>query len=102
METLNNNYNQLSNNIHSELADAKNGLDVNRERLKVQQDNMALAGEVRDMATEKYREGVGSNLEVINAEQDYKEAETNYLEALYNSILSKINLDIALGIIHQQ
>lgn len=101
METLNNNYKQLSNNIASELADAKNGLDVNKERLEVQQSNMELAAEVRDMVTEKYREGVGSNLEVINAEQDYKEAETNYLEALYNSILSKINLDIALGKIHQ-
>ena len=102
METLNNNYNQLSNNIQSELADAKNGLDVNRGRLEVQESNMELAAEVRDMATEKYREGVGSNLEVINAEQDYKEAETNFLEALYNSILSKINLEIALGKIHQQ
>lgn len=101
METLNNNYKQLSNNIASELADAKNGLDVNKERLEVQQSNMELAAEVRDMVTEKYREGVGSNLEVINAEQDYKEAETNFLEALYNSILSKINLDIALGKIHQ-
>ena len=102
MQTLDNNYKQLSNNIQSELADAKNGLDVNKQRLDVQIANMELAAEVRDMATEKYREGVGSNLEVINAEQDYKEAETNFLEALYNSILSKINLDIALGIIHQQ
>jgi len=102
METLNNNYKQLTNNIYSELADAKNGLDVNKGRLEVQESNMELAAEVRDMATEKYREGVGSNLEVLNAEQDYKEAETNYLEALYNSILSKINLEIALGKIHKQ
>ena len=100
IETLDNSYKLLVNNINFQITDAKNGLDVNLRRLEVQKTNMELATEVREVATEKYREGVGSNLEVLNAEKDYKEAETNYLEALFNAIISKVDLDLALGKLH--
>ncbi len=101
LQTLDNNYKLLANNINFEVIDAKNSLDVNLQKLTVQQANIDLAREVRDITTEKYREGVGSNLEVLNAEKDYKEAETNYLEALYNAVISKVDLDLALGKLHQ-
>lgn len=97
LETLNNQYRQLSNSISQELRAAKNTLDVSLEQLEVQEANMELAREVSDISKEKYSAGVGSNLEVTNAEKDYKEAETNYLNALYNAIIAKVDLDKALG-----
>jgi len=100
--TLDNQYKMLTNNMNQQLLDARQSLDVNLERLAVQEANLDLAKEVSDITREKYREGVGSNLEVLNAEEDYKEAETNYLSALYQAIIAKIDLDKALGKLKNQ
>ena len=97
LETLNNQYGLLTNNLRQEFLNARNILEVSLEQLEVQEANMALAQEVNEITKEKYREGVGSNLEVTNAEKDYKEAETNYLNALYNAIIAKVDLDKSLG-----
>ena len=97
LETLNNQYSLLTNSLTQEFENAKRNLNVSLEQLEVQESNMELAQEVSSITKEKYKEGVGSNLEVTNAEKDYKEAETNYLNALYNAIISKVDLDKALG-----
>ena len=97
LETLNNQYSLLTNNLTQEFENAKRNLDVSLEQLEVQKSNMELAQDVSSITKEKYKEGVGSNLEVTNAEKDYKEAETNYLNALYNAIIAKVDLDKALG-----
>ncbi|PIQ48825.1 MAG: hypothetical protein COW03_07910 [Cytophagales bacterium CG12_big_fil_rev_8_21_14_0_65_40_12] len=97
LETLNNQYNLLTNSLQNELITSKNNLDVSLEQLEVQKANMELAQEVSGITREKYKAGVGSNIEVINAEKDYKEAEINYLTALYNAIIAKVDLDKSLG-----
>lgn len=97
LETLNQQYQLTRNNLENELENAQSTLDVNLEKLEVQEANLALAQEVIDVTTAKFREGVGSNLELVNAEQSYKIAEVNYLTALYNAIRAKIDLDKALG-----
>ncbi len=97
LETLNNQYSLLTNDLRQQLLNAKDALDINLQKLKVQEENMDLAREVTDITREKYKEGVGANLEVINAEKDYKAAEINYLSALYEAIIAKIDLDKALG-----
>ena len=97
LETLNNQYSLLSNDLQQQLLNAKETLDVSLQRLEVQEANMELAKEVGEITSEKFKEGVGTNLEVINAEKDYKEAEINYLSALYDAIIAKVDLDKALG-----
>lgn len=97
LETLDNQYSLLTNSLKQELLNSRNALDVSLTRLEVQKDNMELAKEVSDVTREKYGEGIGSNLEVINAEDDYKKAEINYLSALYDAIIAKVDLDKALG-----
>ena len=97
LETLNYQSSLLTNSLRQQLIDAKKALDVNLERLTVQEDNMELAQEVADVTRAKYTEGVGSNLELIDADQAYKIAEINYLTALYDAIVAKIDLDKALG-----
>ena len=102
LQTLDNQYRLLSNDLNNQLLSAREALDVSLRRLEVQEANMELAQEVNDITREKYREGVGSNLEVLNADEDFKEAETNYLSALYDAIIAKVDLDKALGKLKKQ
>ncbi len=102
LQTLDNQYKQLTNSLSQDLINAREALDISLERLEVQQANLDLAKEVSDITREKYREGVGSNLEVLNAEKDYKESETNYLSALYDAIIAKVDLNKALGKLKDQ
>jgi len=62
-----------------------------------QKKNTELARNIYETAKKKYEAGVGSNLEIIIAETSLKEAETNYLSAIYDLVVAKIDLDKALG-----
>ncbi|MBZ0098321.1 MAG: TolC family protein, partial [Taibaiella sp.] len=62
-----------------------------------QKENMALAEEVYNISQTKYREGVGSSLEVMDAETALKEAQTNYFNALYDANTARVSLLKALG-----
>lgn len=65
--------------------------------LETQKRNMDLAQEIVRVSKIKYKEGVGSNIEVINAESDFKEAQTNYFAALYDLMIAKVDLSKAKG-----
>ncbi len=65
--------------------------------LETQTRNVDLAKEVVRVTKIKYKEGVGSNIEVINAESAYKEAQTNYFSALYDMLIAKVDLSKAKG-----
>ena len=65
----------------------------------MQEENLQLAKEVFEIARIKYNEGVGSNLEVVEADASLITAEVNYLGALYDGLISKVNLEKALGLL---
>ena len=65
--------------------------------LESRKSNMALAEEIARVSKIKFQEGVGSNLEVITAETELREAQTNYYSALYDALISKVDLDVATG-----
>ncbi len=67
--------------------------------LKNQENNLQLAREVFDVSIKKYQTGVGSNIEVINAEAALKEAQTNYFTALLDVLSAKTDLDKATNTI---
>ncbi|MDJ1495910.1 TolC family protein [Cytophagaceae bacterium DM2B3-1] len=67
------------------------------ESLKMQKRNLDLAQEIVRVTRIKYQQGVGSNIEVINAEASLKEAQTNYYAALYDALIAKVDLDKATG-----
>ncbi len=85
----------FTNEIFAAKASLKNDLNI----LDVQSENLNLAQEVFDIAKIKYQEGVGSNLEVVDADGALTEAEINYLAALYDGLISKVNLEKALGLL---
>jgi outer membrane protein len=65
--------------------------------LESQRSNTALAQNIARITKIKYEEGVGSNLEVIEAEASLKEAQVNYYNALYDAVIAKVDLDKAYG-----
>ncbi len=83
--------------LELEKESARITLESNISSLENQQKNMKLAEEVYNTTKVKYKEGVGSNLEVMNAESALKEAQTNYFGALYDAINARIDLQKALG-----
>jgi outer membrane protein len=67
------------------------------ETLRSQDENMKLAEKVARVTKIKYEQGVGSNIEVIDAESSLREAQVNYYNALFDAIISKIDLDKAFA-----
>jgi outer membrane protein TolC len=91
----------LGQNIQLEIYQARQNLANDLEVLAVQKESMALAQEVYDISKIKYNEGVGSNLEVVEADAALIESEINYLGALYDGLISKVDLEKALGILKE-
>jgi outer membrane protein TolC len=89
----------LKENFKNELYTAKANLRNDLSILEVQEENLTLAKEVFQIARIKYNEGIGSNLEVVEADASLIEAEINYLGALYDGLISKVNLEKALGLL---
>ncbi len=65
--------------------------------LREQGENVEMAREVYDIVKLQYREGVKAYLDVIIAESDLQTSEINYLNALFQVIESKIDLEKAMG-----
>ncbi len=65
--------------------------------LQVQKRNLDLAKNIYTVSQKKYEQGVGSNLEVINAQTSLKESETNYFNAVYDLMVYKIDYLKATG-----
>jgi outer membrane protein TolC len=91
---------QLVNSIQFEVRQTRNNLISNVDQARAQQENMKLAEEVYNHTKIKYQEGVGSNLEVIEADNAYKTAQNNYYTALYDALISQVEYKKALGIIY--
>ncbi|MEY4877178.1 MAG: hypothetical protein RL708_2327 [Bacteroidota bacterium] len=59
--------------------------------------NIELATEIVRISKIKYQEGVGSSIEVLNAETSLKDAQTSYFSALYDAYVAKVNYEKATG-----
>jgi outer membrane protein TolC len=50
-----------------------------------------------EIASAQYREGLGSQLELTDAEVALRESEFNYAQAAYDFLVAQANLDLAVG-----
>lgn len=91
---------QLQSSINMEIKQAKNDLKSAKESLDVQKQNMELALSVYEQVETKYKNGMASSRELLDAETAKKEAETNYYSSLYDAVIAKIELEKALGILY--
>lgn len=65
--------------------------------LDAQKRNMDLAAQVYNQAKLKYDNGLGSTLEITNAETDLRTAQNNYYSALYDAVIARIDYLKAIG-----
>jgi outer membrane protein TolC len=97
-ETVLNQRDDLVRGIELEVTIARTDYTSATERLKARRRSRALAERIYETTQVKYREGVGSSLEVVQAEQELYTAQGNYLTALYDTLLAKEKLTQALGL----
>ncbi|MBC8112162.1 MAG: TolC family protein [Verrucomicrobia bacterium] len=92
-----NSMSQFRQTIDLQISQANITLENALESLKTQKRNLDLAEEIIRVTRIKYQQGVGSNIEVINAEASLKEAQTNYFGSLYDALVAKVDLDKSSG-----
>lgn len=92
-----NNLVNLKNGINLEVEQAQTIYRNGLKSLENQKRNMELAKEVLRVTKIKYEQGVGSSIEVTIAETSLKESQNNYINALYDLLINKVNMDRALG-----
>ena len=67
------------------------------ETIELQKKNLELANEILRISSLKLKEGVGSNLEISNAQQELKASQTNYLNSIYDLLMAQLELKKAFG-----
>lgn len=87
----------LKHGINTEYEQAKANYKNNLTDFRTMQENVRTAREVYDVIRLQYREGIKQYLEVITAEADLRTSEINYLNALYQLLQAKIDLQKAMG-----
>lgn len=97
LELAKNQKEDLERAITLEVKNARTNYLNADQRLQSQTKNLGLAERIYETTQVKYREGVGSSLEVTQAEQSLYSSQSNYMQALYDLLLAKARLDMALG-----
>ncbi|MFZ9454416.1 MAG: TolC family protein, partial [Bacteroidia bacterium] len=81
-----------------ELKSALVQFENERRSLTTQEQNIALAEEVFEVSQKKFNNGLGNNLELVNAETSLKEAQNNYFNALYDYLIARTDIQKSTGI----
>jgi outer membrane protein TolC len=93
-------YGLLKSSIDLQRSQASITMKNALESMREQKANLDLANEISRVTRVKYQQGVGSNLEVLNAESSIKESQANYFTALYNALIAKVEVEKANGTLY--
>jgi outer membrane protein TolC len=94
-----NDMNAFKQAVDLESSNARTQFKNSMMSLENQQKNIILAQRVYEIAQKKYKEGVGSNIEILQAETAFKEAQTNYFNSLFEAAIAKIDFQKSLGLL---
>jgi outer membrane protein TolC len=95
-------YNNAQEQLKTEVKQVLASLIETSERIKTQQ-NVSETAELSYSITKyRYEKGVASRLELIDSEFALTSAKSNYLEAVYDYLSSKIELDRITGNVREQ
>ena len=87
----------LKNTIDNELTQAKLNYMSSVATVQFQKKNMQLAENVYQQTKKKFEIGTGSNTEISAAQADLVSAQNNFMNALYNALIAKVDLLKASG-----
>jgi len=88
---------QAADGIRLEIRSAILTLKEAMDRAKAQSNNVEVAEEALAMAEVGYREGVSTNLDVMDVQMKLLTAKTNYLAAVHDALLARNDLHRAMG-----
>jgi len=89
----------LQNSISTEYAQALAAYKSNLANYYAQKENLELARDVFNTIELQYRSGIKAYLELITAETDLRNAQSNFSDALYQVLSSKLDVQKAIGTI---
>jgi outer membrane protein len=89
---------QLVDGIKLEVKEAILNLEQNKEILEAQKNNVTQAEEALDIAEERYRNGLITNLEYIDAQLALTRARVEYLQTLADYRIARAKLERAMGV----
>ncbi len=87
----------LKNALNLEASQASVTYTNGLQTLNNQKKSQALAKEVLRVSKIKYQQGVGSSIEVTQAQTELENADNQYIQGLYDALVSKVDLDRAYG-----
>lgn len=100
-ERTQNNKSQLERLISLQVEESVINLNNSLESLKTQKRNLQLAEKNLKVLKAEFEQGISMSLDVTVGEASFKEAQTNYYNALYNTLLSKADYERATGALYK-
>ncbi len=102
IETLKANLAQLEDGIKLEVKNAYTSLENARAKLEVAGKVLEQAREAYRLAEARYQAGVSTSVELLDTQSALTQAEVNYVNALFDFHIAKINLDKAIGEVREE
>jgi outer membrane protein len=87
----------FKNDVNTEYQQALSIYQSNYANYVALKENMGLAKEVYDVVNLQYRSGIKTYLEVIVSEADLRASQINYFNSVYQLLISKVDVEKALG-----
>lgn len=97
LEKIQNSQEDFEQVMRLQVTNSQNNLANALNEYNNQKDNLALAEKILNKTVIMFNEGVGSSFELSQAQQEYTNTMINYSQSLYNLLVSKIELNKALG-----
>jgi outer membrane protein TolC len=93
------NFITLRDSIQTEYTEALTSYKTYLNDYFVQRENLDLATDVYNTIQLQYKAGIKTYLDVIIAESDLRTTQVNYLNALYRTLSSKLDVEKAMGVL---
>ncbi|MDZ4668181.1 MAG: TolC family protein [bacterium] len=90
----------FENVIDQQVFQSKSSYLRSSQQIEIQRGNLKLAQEIYERMDLKYKNGVGSSLELTTAQTDLENARTNFLTTVYEYFVAEMELRKSLGLIN--
>ena len=95
-------YNQTDEALKMQLKNSMDKLNTAKKKFAINKGNVERARRGYQIAEIRYKEGVGSQIEINNSNTALANANLNYLQAVYEYLEAKINLQELLGMVPEK
>jgi outer membrane protein len=97
-----NNLNQFSKTVELQVRQSVISLENEMQNIQIQERNLELAKKIVKGAEARLTVGSGSNIEVVDAENAFKTAQTNYYNAIYSLLVAKLEFEKSKGTLYSE